>query len=122
MEIHFDLDKIVKIKFTEKKEDKTMEWVEPKPIKKFFGLYDTGRFTDGHFEDVDSILGSTYTGEMLQKYYIIEGKKVYERPCVKVEFEHVDPISRCFQNDEEAREWISKLSRQSKKNFEIVKY
>jgi len=125
MEIYFDLDKIVKIKFLEKREDESLQWVDPKPIKKFFGLYNTGRFTDGYFTDVNipSILSSYYTEEYLRTYgSLVEGKKVYKKPWVKVELEHVDPVTRYFENDEEARNWINKLSRQSKKNFEIVKY
>jgi hypothetical protein len=123
MEIYFDVDKIVKIKFVEKKEEKNMQWVEPKPIKKFFGLYNTGRFTEGHFDDLRSILDYIYSEEQLREYgYIIEGEKVYLQAWVGVYFEHSDSVSRSFPSDEEAQEWISKLSRKSKKNFEIVKY
>lgn len=123
MEIYFDVDKIVKIKFVEKKEEKNMQWVDPEPIKKFFGLYNTGRFTEGHFTDLGSCLDPVYTEDQLREYgYIIEGKKVYRQSWVEVYFEHVDSVSRSFPSDEEAQEWISKLSRKSKKNFEIVKY
>ena len=123
MEIRFDIDKIGKIKFVEKKEVKNMQWVEPKPIKKFFGLYNTGRFTEGGFHDLSSCLRSVYTAEQLREYgYIVEGKKVYRQSWAGVSFEHADSVSRSFPSDEEAQEWISKLSRQSKKNFEIVKY
>ena len=123
MEIHFDIDKIVKIKLVEKKEEENMQWVEPKPIKKFFGLYNTGRFTPGGFHDLSSYSGSVYTAEQLRGYgYIVEGKKVYQQSWVGVSFEHADSVSRSFPSDEEAQEWISRLSRQSKKNFEIVKY
>jgi hypothetical protein len=123
MEIHFDIDKIVKIKFVEKEEEKNIQWVESQQIKKFFGLYNTGNFTRACFKNLSSCLDSEYTEETLREYgYIIEGKKIYRQAWVGVYFENSDSVSRSFPSEEEAQEWISKLSRQSKKNFEIVNY
>ena len=123
MEIHFDIDKIVKIKFVGKQEEERIRWVEPKPIKKFFGLYNTRRSTEGHFADFGSYLDTKYTERLLREYgYIVEGKKVYRFPHVEVHFEHDDSVNKSFQTDSEALQWVEELKATSGKTFEIIKY
>ena len=124
---HFNTDEIVSILFIPERVDNGFEWIESRPIKKFFGLINTGKFTQaGWFGDWD---GRTYTDEQLRNY----GYKVYttdervnDRVCkfakVKVYLTHDNEVEQTFETDEDAEIWVEHLKTTSGKNFAVATY
>lgn len=124
---YFDVDRIVTISLFGET-DAGYEWVEPQPIKRFFGLIDTGRFTIAGYVSTryDS---SIYTEEELRGY----GYKVYSRnerivnnvvdkPYVKVDLEHDNSLTIKFENEDEMLNWVNDIKILSKKLFMLVNY
>ena len=126
---YFDVSRIVSIHFMTEKPTNKFYWVDSRPIKKFFGLINTGKFTEpgwvDHY-DWDEVI---YTDEDIRNY----GYKVYstderinDRICtfahVKVYLTHDNTIEQVFKTNEEAEAWIENLKTRSGKDFAVVIY
>jgi hypothetical protein len=125
---YFNTNKIVSIHFTPEKTSERFYFEDRKPIKKFFGLINTGRFTQPGWVDYYD-WDSKYTDEELRK----QGYKVYttderinDRVCVKatvkVYLAHDNTIVQEFETDDEAEFWIENLKTISGKNFAVAIY
>lgn len=126
---YFDVSRIVSIHFTVERPAYKFYWVDSEPIKRFFGLINTGKFTEPGWvnqNDWDVII---YTDEELRNY----GYKVYttderinERVCcfahVKVYLTGDNTIEQVFKSNEEAEAWIELLKDTSGKTFEVAIY
>ena len=126
---HFDVSRIVSIELRKESSLENFTWTESEPIKRFFGLIDTGRFTEAGWIDSKDYYPIMYTDDDLRGY----GYKVYltserlnERVCdkayVKVYLTHDNEIVKRFETDSEAEEWIDLLKQKSGKTFETVIY
>lgn len=132
---YFDISRIISILYKPEHECNNYEWVESKPIKWFFGLINTGKFTKsgwkylscGLWDDDNSIVYSD--DEMRNKFgYIVYStdERINNRLCnkakVTVYLEYDNEICQEFNSNKEAEEWIESLKIKSGKPFEIVKY
>jgi hypothetical protein len=127
---YFDVSRIISIYFKSETPSTNFYWVESEPIKKFFGLINTGRFTEaGWCDNRDWKDGVIYTEDEIRGY----GYKVYstderinDRICckayVKVNLTHDNLIERFFESDDDAEGWIRSLKEKSAKTFEVVTY
>lgn len=127
---YFDVSRIISIYFRSETPSTNFYWVESEPIKKFFGLINTGRFTKAGWCDFrDWKDGIFYTEDEIRGY----GYKVYNtderindriccKACVKVYLTHDNRIERFFETDDDAEGWIQSLKEKSGKTFEVVTY
>jgi hypothetical protein len=127
---YFDVSRIVSVYFRSETPCTYYYWVESEPIKKFFGLIDTGRFTEtGWCDNRDWKDGIIYTEDEIRSY----GYKIYstderinDRIChkayVKVDLTHDNQIEQSFETDADAEAWIQSLKEKSGKTFEVVTY
>ena len=127
---YFDVSRIISVYFRSETPCRYFYWVESEPIKKFFGLINTGRFTEaGWCDHRDWEDGVIYTENWIRNY----GYKVYstderikDRICnkayVKVYLTHDNQIEQSFETDDEAEAWIQSLKEKSGKTFEVVTY
>ena len=127
---YFDVSRIISVYFRSETPCRYFYWVESEPIKKFFGLINTGRFTEaGWCDNRDWKDGIIYTEDEIRSY----GYKIYstderikDRIChkayVKVYLTHENQIEQSFETDADAEAWIQSLKERSGKTFEIVTY
>jgi hypothetical protein len=127
---YFDVDRIVSVFLRGERVDNSFVWESEKPIKRFFGLIDTGKtrpagyyYSRGWGDDV------LYTEEQIRS----NGYKVYsrderindnivERAYVKIDLEHNNSIKVEFETEAEMRVWVNKLIDKSSATFELVDY
>jgi hypothetical protein len=124
---YFDVDRIISIWFKPETPVEYIYWAESKPIKKFFGLYNTGRFTEAGWVDNSEWNYITYSDDDLRRRgYIVYGRneRINERVCrkayVKVYHAHDNSIEQSFDSNKQAEEWIETLKTKSGKTFEVV--
>lgn len=126
MQIHFDVDQIIKIKmWGERPSD--FYYCEAEPIKNWFG-FNTGEFTKEGWKEYPNYIGyysPIYTAEELtKKGYIVypEKKKVMERPLVEVYLAHDYKVSQTFLKEQEALNWIDDLKAMTGRSgsFEVI--
>lgn len=124
---YFDLSRIVSVYYRPETTCRNFYWVESEPIKRFFGLFNTGRLTEAGWCDNRDWDGTIYTEDEIRSY----GYKVYstderinERIChkayVKVYLSHDNTIEQAFGTDAEAEAWIESLKEKSGKTFEVA--
>jgi hypothetical protein len=127
MEISFNIERIVKIVFEEERPTNYV-FVEKKPIKYFFGLIDSGEWTE------ECWLNKSFTifGTDSEEYLIKSGFKIYplserveNRVCCKARVEVLltdgYSVLQEFDTNEEAEKWARKLKAISGSNFETIK-
>lgn len=126
---YFDVDRIISIHYRPENPVSWIYWVESKPIKKFFGLYNTGRFTEAGWVDNSEWDENTYTDDDMRKRGFIvydKDERINDRICrkayVKVYLTHDNSIEQSFDSDKQAEEWIETLKEKSGKTFEVVTY
>lgn len=126
---YFDVDRIISIWFRPETPIDYISWVESKPIKRFFGLYNTGRFTEAGWIDHSEWDPTPYSDDDLRRRgYIVydRNKRINERVCrkahVKVYLVHDNSIEQSFDSDKQAEEWIETLKTKSGKTFEVAIY
>jgi hypothetical protein len=126
---YFDIDRIVSIWYRPEQPVSWIHWVESKPIKKFFGLYNTGRFTEAGWVNNSEWDDYIYTDDEMRKngYIVYDwNERVNDRICkkayVKVYLTHDNSIEQSFDSDKQAEEWIETLKEKSGKTFEVVTY
>ena len=126
---YFDVSRIVSILFRPERTCNHIEWVESKPIKKFFGLINTGKFTQAGWVDHSEWDYDTHTDdELRQRGYIVYNtderinNRVCKRAHVKVYLTHDNTIEQTFDSDQKAEEWIDLLKSTSQKTFEVAIY
>lgn len=128
-EIHFNLNEIVVIKFVKERVATNFVWEDGKPIKKFFGLIDTGRFTESGFKNIYSYYDDICTEEGIKE----SGYKVYSKderlndrianyPYVEIHLKGNNSVTKKFKSDAEASEFIRMVERLSKCEFGIIEY
>jgi hypothetical protein len=126
---YFDVSRILSIFYRPEEPVYWISWVESKPIKKFFGLYNTGRFTEAGWFDNSEWDETTYTDDDMRKRGFIvydKDERINDRICrkayVKVYLTHDNSIEQSFDSDKQAEEWIETLKEKSGKAFEVVTY
>lgn len=126
---HFDVDRIVTLSLFGERVDRSYEWREPRPIKRFFGLIETSRFTPAGYYHINSWEDVPYTEEELRGYgYKVYGRderlidNVVEKAYVKVDLEHDNSLTVRFETDVEMLEWVDMIKATSGKTFETVVY
>jgi len=126
---YFDVSRIVSVYFRREHTATRFYWQDSKPITTFFGLINTGRFTEAGWFNAYDWNEVLYTEDEIRGY----GYKVYntderinERIChkayVKVCLSHDNTIEQSFETDDEAEVWIQSLKEKSGKTFEVVTY
>lgn len=124
---YFDVNRIVSIVVCGERPVNEYEWREPSLIKKFFGLINTGKFTEAGYYSKYGSNKVPYTEEELRGY----GYKVYSRnerintnvvnkAYVKVYLEHDNRVREKFETEDEMQQWVEKIKTTSGKTFEIV--
>lgn len=128
-EVNFNLSAIILIKLYKESVASKWLWRESKPIKKFFGLIDTGRVTEAGFEDMTSYSTCIYTEEELKGYdykvYPTNERiinRVANKPVVEIHLSHEHRITRKFENDEDAIKYVEHLKAISEIKFETIIY
>ena len=124
---YFDVDRIISIRFRPEYPVDHIYWAESKPIKKFFGLINTGKFTEAGWVDYCEWDRIPYSDDDLRKRgYIVydRNERINERVCrkayVKVYLTHDNSIEQSFDSDKQAEEWIETLKTKSGKTFEVA--
>ena len=126
---YFDVSRIVSAYFIPEHTETKFYWQDSKPITTFFGLINTGRFTEAGWFNACDWNEELYTEDEIRNY----GYKVYstderinERIChkayVKVYLTHDKTIKQTFETDKEAEAWIELLKEKSGKTFEVATY
>ena len=126
---YFDVSRIVSVYFRQETTCTNFYWVMSEPIKRFFGLFDTGRFTEAGWcdnRDWDEVL---YTEDEIRsrgyKVYSTDeriNERISHKAYVKVYLTHDNIIEQSFETDAEAEAWIGSLKEKSGKTFEVVTY
>jgi hypothetical protein len=126
---YFDVDRIISIHYRPENPVSWIYWVESKPIKKFFGLYNTGRFTEAGWVDNSEWDENIYTDDDMRKRGFIvydKDERINDRICkkayVKVYLTHDNSVEQSFDSNKQAEEWIETLKEKSGKTFEVVNY
>ena len=126
---YFDLSRIVSIYFSPEKTASKFYRVDSKPIKKFFGLINTGKLSEPGWADCNDWEEVIYTDEDIRRYgykVYTTDKRINERIChfahVKVYLTHDNTIEQTFETNQEAQAWIELLKETSGKTFEIATY
>lgn len=126
MEIHFDVNLIVKVKFRKRTKNDRYVYVHSKPIRRFFGLLEPKEHTKEGYLDLGSYYHDIYSAEYLKlngKLVDTVNRIVYDKPWVEVMFGHgVDSVTRVFQTEFAAKEWVTELLALSEKRFETITY
>lgn len=127
---YFDVNRIVSIHFKPERVTNDYAWEKSKPIKKFFGLIDTGRFTEEGWEYYyDYAHTFIYSDDDLRR----KGYKVYSaderlnsrvcvKACVKIYLTDNNQIEMSFESNEEAEVHIEYLKKLSGTTFAVVIY
>lgn len=124
---YFDVSRIISVYFRSETPCTNFYRVESKPIKKFFGLFNTGRFTEAGWCDNRDWDEAVYTEDEIRdhgyKLYSAD-ERINDRIChkayVKVYLTHDNEIEQTFETDAEAEAWIETLKEKSGKTFEVV--
>jgi hypothetical protein len=133
MEKHFDVDRIVSIQVIEIRES-SYQWLPRKQKTWFFGLFkrnswhSEGYYSNGCYYEWSE--GSCYDAyansakELIDRDYLVDEltKTVYNKSRVTVYLEHEYAVTKDFDSNTEAYNWVSELREKSKKNFEVVTY
>lgn len=85
--IKFTLTDIISLETQDKKRLVYWEFVESKPIKRFFGLWNTGKFTKEGYINNLTWEKDIYTAKELENYYYrfqIIDNKVYIKPSLEI--------------------------------------
>ena len=140
--IDFDVNLISQIHFRPSCYDKDYVWktdlTQPKYKRVFFGIF---KMKDG-VEDLPAGFYKSYLGYYSDKYYwsIVEDdefdrcgylikefgnlqcyrKEAWRKAYVEVSLGYKSTISRSFQTDQDAKNWIDKLKTKSNKTFETI--
>jgi hypothetical protein len=127
---YFDVDRIVTMFLRGERVNNSFVWENERPIKRFFGLIDTGKTRPaGYYDTSDWRDDVLYTEEQIRS----NGYKVYsrderindnvvEKAYVKIDLEHDNSVNVQFETETEMREWVDKLIEKSKTTFEVVNY
>ncbi len=126
---YFDVSRIVSAYFIPEHTETKFYWQDSKPITTFFGLINTGRFTEAGWFNACDWNEELYTEDEIRNY----GYKVYstderinDRICnkayVKVYLTHDNTIEQRFETDADAEAWIESLKEKSGKTFEVAIY
>jgi len=137
--IDFDVNIITKITFSKSHLSSDYEWksasVEPKYKKILWWKKQIGVI---HTEAGFYVKKCVYYGNdfwvnldeyFLSKHYIIKTissaseelkKEIWTKPYVEVKFGHDQHVSRKFDSDDEAKEWVDKLKKMCDKKFETI--
>lgn len=121
METHFDIDRIVKIRFVGKEKDK--RWIKMPFISgksRFFGLIKIAPIPAGWKDDDSYHSDKRYNDDQLKAWgLLVEGENVYRKPYVEVSLTK-DGVYKTFETDAEAKNWINELITSSNKQFETI--
>jgi hypothetical protein len=126
---YFDVSRIVSIHFTVERPAYKFCWVDRKPIKRFFGFINTGKFTEPGWINQHDWGEIIYTDEEIRN----SGYKVYTKderindrvcyfPHVKVYLTDDNTIEQVFKSNEEAEAWVENLKTTSGKDFAVAVY
>ncbi len=126
---YFDVSRIVSIHFTVERPAYKFSWVDREPIKRFFGLINTGKFTESGWVNQNDWGVIIYTDEEIRDF----GYKVYTKderindricyfPHVKVYLTDDNTVEQVFKTNEEAEAWVEELKANSGKTFAVAIY
>lgn len=126
MQIHFDVDQIIKIIFWGER-PAYFYYYESKPIKNWYGGK-TGEFTKEGWKEFPDYIGDycpLYSAEeLIEKGYIVypDKKLVMKRPLVEVYLTHDQDVSQTFLKEADAQLWIDDLKAMTGRSgsFEVI--
>ena len=118
---HFDVNKVVTIKYIPEQVCTWMKWVESQPIKKFFGLFYTGKFSPAGWIDNSEYNPKIYSEtDLIKKDYLVKDYVVYRKSKVKITLTNNEELFKTFNTQEECMSWIEDLKDTTGKTFEII--
>ena len=133
--IDFDVNQIQKIYFRPSYHEQRYEWkigTTYPIIKKFLwfkkiigynttptGFYDT-HWSPTFIEEEKLIKYNFIIKELGVENMTELHKQVWVKPYVEVVFGHKSSVSKIFDTDQEAKDWIEKLKEMSNKTFETI--
>lgn len=117
IENHFDVNQIVYVTFVPERPSNYYKWNDSRPIKYFFGLIKTKKFTKAGWGDGYKIVDKEY---LINDGYKIVGKDVYHKSKVHVYLTNKHRIDNTFESENDAKNWMEDLKITSGKTFEIV--
>jgi len=126
-EYSFDVDAIVLIKFYKESIVSHYVWTDRKPIKYFFGLINSGKYTTpGFINDCDWSKNIKTREHFIDYGYSVHDRdgvpRVYEKPVVSVMLNSNYSVEQTFETDLEAEQWVNELRNVTNKNFGVVNY
>lgn len=120
---YFDISRIITISVHGERPERRIQWIDAKPIKKFWGLYNTGNFKPAGY----------YYGNFDEKLFTEQeirdmGYKVYSRDerisenvviksHVSIELEQNNSVIVNFETEAEMLEWVDKIITSSDKTY-----
>lgn len=127
--LQFDVDKIISIQYTESYIDREYQWhpvrTEPR-YRKFLGikLWQDGinESPEGFYERESNFHWESYMDPSEFPLYgrFINGKEIWFLARVEITLINKTTISRRFETNKEALDWIEDLSVKSNKVFETI--
>jgi hypothetical protein len=127
---YFDVDRIVSVFLRGERVENSFVWESERPIKRFFGLIDTGKTRPaGYYHNSWCDNDVLYTEEKIRSI----GYKVYSRDerlidnvvdkaYVMIYLEHDKSVKVQFETEAEMREWVNMILVMSEGNFQLIDY
>lgn len=122
MEYQFDVNRVIGIKIY-KSEKSDWVWLPKKERpSRFFGLVKVPPFEEGFYSEGEYSEYGPRTKKKLEYYnYLInEKKEVWTKCSITVYLESEYTVGLSFDTDQEGREWVENLKKESGKDFKII--
>lgn len=121
IQYHFDVNKVINIKYVPEQLCTWFTWHESEPIKKFFGLINTGKFLPAGWVDNSQYFQRILSeAELIKKDYLVKGYFVYRKSIAVVTLSNQTEVSKNFETQEDCLNWIDELKDTTGKTFEII--
>lgn len=121
---YFDISRIITISVHVERPERRIQWIDAKPIKKFWGLYNTGNFKpagyyySGHFDE--KLFTEQEIRDMGYKVYSRDeriNENVVIKSHVSIELEQNNSVIVNFETEAEMLEWVDKIITSSDKTY-----
>jgi hypothetical protein len=122
---YFDINRIVSVYLLGERPNNSFVWENERPIKRFFGLIDTGKLRPGGYYWNDELYTEDEIRNMGYKVYSHDERlrnNVVYKATVKIDLEHDNSVNISFETEGDMIKWVDKLIEKSYTIFEVIDY